>query len=47
MILLATAGNTFPGRVADRLTPFMMIDQQVGTGAAARNDAQVELDCTG
>ncbi|MGH8157853.1 MAG: FKBP-type peptidyl-prolyl cis-trans isomerase [Rhodanobacter sp.] len=46
-ILLVTAVTTWPASAADGLSQLTVIDQQVGTGAVARNDAQVELNYTG
>lgn len=45
--LLLTAATALPVSAADGLSRLVVIDRQVGTGAIARNDAQVELNYTG
>ncbi|OOG48035.1 FKBP-type peptidyl-prolyl cis-trans isomerase [Rhodanobacter sp. C01] len=45
--MLLTAIAVLPVSAADGPSGLVVIDRQVGTGAIARNDAQVELNYTG
>lgn len=46
-MLLLTTVAALPASAADGLSQLTVIDRQIGTGAIARNDAQVELNYTG